>query len=129
MKFDRGICLITEDVLRLVKFYEMVLQAQAKGDEIHSEIEAGGGALAIYSKAAAIRDMGFNFDKYHGTGMFTFAFNFQSPEDVDREFERLKSLDIDIEFIIPPTTHPWGARAMHFRDPDGNIVCFRGLNG
>lgn len=53
--------------------------------------------------------------------MFTFGFN---VENVDDEFERLKSLNMDIEFVAVPTTYPWGSRAMHFRDPDGNIVCF-----
>jgi catechol 2,3-dioxygenase-like lactoylglutathione lyase family enzyme len=43
-------------------------------------------------------------------------------EDVDAEYERLKALDV--EFVMLPTTHPWGARSFWFRDPDGNIVDF-----
>ena len=43
-------------------------------------------------------------------------------EDVDAEYERLKALDV--EFVMLPTTHPWGARSFWFRDPDGNVVDF-----
>ena len=45
-------------------------------------------------------------------------------EDIDAEYERLMALNMDIEFVAVPTTYPWGARSMHFRDLDGNLVCF-----
>ncbi|NLA87784.1 MAG: VOC family protein [Clostridiales bacterium] len=45
-------------------------------------------------------------------------------ENVDAEYERLKSFHMNIEYVAVPTTYPWGARSMHFRDPDGNTVCF-----
>jgi predicted enzyme related to lactoylglutathione lyase len=122
MVFANEICLITDNVPRLVAFYEKVLQTTSEGNEIHSIININSGNFAIYSKSAAIQDMGFNFDQYDGTGRFTFGF---SVEDVDIEFQRLKSLNMDIEFVVVPTTHPWGARTMHFRDPDGNIMFFR----
>lgn len=67
MVFANGICLIIDNVLRLVKSYEKVLQTTSEGDEIHAEIKINGGGLAIYSKFAAIKDMGFNFEKYYGT--------------------------------------------------------------
>ena len=41
-------------------------------------------------------------------------------EDVDKEFERLKSLVS--EWVQEPTTMPWGNRSILFRDPDGNLV-------
>jgi predicted enzyme related to lactoylglutathione lyase len=43
--------------------------------------------------------------------------------DVDAEYERIKTLGV--EFIMLPTTHPWGARSFWFRDPDGNIIDFK----
>jgi catechol 2,3-dioxygenase-like lactoylglutathione lyase family enzyme len=52
-------------------------------------------------------------------GSFTTMFE---VEDVDAEYERLKALNV--EFVMLPTTHPWGARSFWFRDPDGNIVDF-----
>jgi len=122
MKLIHGICLITENVRRLANFYEEVLQVKVDDiNDTHVVITVGDGAITIYSKAAAINDMDFNFDKYCGTGLCKFSFN---VEDVDAEYERLKLLNIEIDFVAKPTTYPWGSRAMHFRDPDGNIICF-----
>ncbi|MBW4840742.1 MAG: VOC family protein [Paenibacillaceae bacterium] len=119
MKFV-DVAILTEQVVAMTRFYETVLQATAVGDEIHVEVKTEGTGLAIYSRRAAETDMGFDFSTYWGSGNFTLGFN---VEDVDAEYERLKALDV--EFVAPPTTYPWGARSMHFRDPDGNIVCFR----
>ena len=91
-------------------------------NDVHVELTVEGGGITIYSKAAAEKDMGFNFDKYHGTGMTKFGF---SVKDTDAEYERLKALNLNIEFVAVPTTYSWGpASVMHFRDLDGNIVCF-----
>ena len=43
--------------------------------------------------------------------------------DVDAEYNRL--LPLGVEMLNKPTTHPWGARSVQFRDPDGNILNFR----
>jgi len=121
MKFMSGICLITEDVRKLAEFYQKVLQTETELNDVHVVITTEGGGITIYSKSAAEKDMGFDFSKYHGTGMTKFSFG---VENVDAEYERLKSLNLNIEFVAVPTTYPWGARSMHFRDLDGNIVCF-----
>lgn len=41
-------------------------------------------------------------------------------DDVDAERGRLAG--IVIEWVLEPTTQPWGNRSMLFRDPDGNLV-------
>jgi catechol 2,3-dioxygenase-like lactoylglutathione lyase family enzyme len=41
-------------------------------------------------------------------------------DDADKEYERLKTLVS--EWVLEPTTMPWGNRSMLFRDPDGNLV-------
>jgi len=64
--------------------------------------------------------MCFGFSHFWGSGNYTNGYN---VADVDQEYERLKSLKVD--FITISTTWPWGARSVHFRDPDGNIICFR----
>ena len=118
------ICLITEDAPRLIRFYEKVLQVQADGDEIHASFTVAGADIVIYSKKAAESQMRFDFSKYWGSGNVKISFN---VADVDAEYERLKCphARLAIEFITEPTTYSWGARSVHFRDPDGNIVCFR----
>ena len=119
MKFS-DICIITENVSRLARFYESVFRTKAEGDDIHSSLSTDGAGIAIYSKKAAESDMCFDFSKYWGSGNYTIGYN---VEDVDQEYERLKSLKVD--FVTTPTIWPWGARSVHFRDPDGNIICFR----
>jgi uncharacterized glyoxalase superfamily protein PhnB len=119
MTFD-GVCLITEDVRALTKFYEQVLQSEAEGGDVHAELKTQGAALAIYARSAAERDMGFCFEEHCGVGKLTLGF---TVEDVDAEYERLQALGVT--FVTRPTTYRWGNRAMHFRDPDGNIVGFR----
>jgi uncharacterized glyoxalase superfamily protein PhnB len=41
-------------------------------------------------------------------------------DDVDQEFERINQLGVD--WVLEPTTQPWGNRSMVFRDPEGNLV-------
>jgi catechol 2,3-dioxygenase-like lactoylglutathione lyase family enzyme len=112
--------IITEDVPLLTRFYEKVLQVKADGDEIHMMFVIGAEGLAIYSKTAAEKDMAFDFSTHWGAGNFTIGFN---VDDVGKEYQRLQLLQVD--FVTVPTTYSWGARSVHFRDPDGNIICFR----
>ena len=114
-----GICLITEDVGRLSRFYQQVLHTTAEGDDTHTEIHVNGASLFIYAKTAAMHDMKFDFSTFSGSGNMTLMFR---VDDVDQEYERIKGFDVD--FITIPTKYPWGSRAVHFRDPDGNIVDF-----
>ena len=46
--------------------------------------------------------------------------------DVDIEFERLKTLGVEI--VFPPTLRPWGAKNMSFLDPDKNLIIFRSFH-
>jgi len=41
-------------------------------------------------------------------------------DDVDAEYPRIAALGVD--WVMPPTTQPWGNRSMIFRDPAGNLV-------
>jgi Glyoxalase/Bleomycin resistance protein/Dioxygenase superfamily len=36
------------------------------------------------------------------------------------EYPRIAALGV--EWVMPPTTQPWGNRSMMFRDPAGNLV-------
>lgn len=121
MKFSSGICIITENVPKLARFYEKILQTEIDINNVHVELQLDGGSIIFYSKSTAEKEMGFDFTKYHGTGMVKISF---FVDDVDAEYERLCALNMNVEFITLPTTYPWGARSMHFRDLDGNIVCF-----
>lgn len=113
-----GICLITRNVSALTEFYTKVLCVEAEGDNVHAELKTEGGNIAIFS----IDGMeGMAPNSMDGVGYGGFTVNFK-VEDVDSEYERLKALGV--EFVMLPTTHPWGTRSFWFRDPDGNIVNF-----
>lgn len=116
------VCIITEDVTALAEFYAAILQSKSEGNEVHAFIETDGAGLALYLKQAAEDDMKFDFTRHWGAGSVTLGFN---VNDADAEYARLRKLGVD--FITEPRTYPWGARSFHFRDPDGNIVCFRSI--
>ena len=117
MKFT-GICLVTESVPVLVQFYSRILGCQAEGNNTHAEFEISGLSLAIFSRLG-MEELAPGSMQGAGSGNFTIGFE---VEDVDAEYERLKALEVT--FVKPPATYPWGARSVWFRDPDGNIVDF-----
>jgi uncharacterized glyoxalase superfamily protein PhnB len=117
MKFT-GICLITKDVLRLTEFYKKILGVNAEGNAAHIELYTKGAVLTIFS-IEGMEQMAPNSMKGAGRGSITLGFE---VEDVDKEYERIRAFNV--EFIMLPTTHPWGTRSFWFRDPDGNIVDF-----
>jgi catechol 2,3-dioxygenase-like lactoylglutathione lyase family enzyme len=113
-----GICLITNSVPALADFYAKVLGVKAEGDDVHTVLDTDGAGIAIFS-TEGMENMAPSSMQGAGRGSFTTMFE---VEDVDAEYERLKALNV--EFVMLPTTHPWGARSFWFRDPDGNIVDF-----
>jgi len=117
MRFN-GICLVTRDVPRLRSFYAAILQVEAEGDDTFTMLSTQGAALSIFTEAGMER-MAPGSMQDSGCGRYTLEFD---VEDVDREFERLKALDVI--FVKPPTTQTWGRRSVWFRDPDGNIINF-----
>ncbi len=118
MKKLTGLCLITHDVLRLSTFYRDLLQVEMQGDQIHSELFTQGAGLYIFLETQ-MEQMAPGSLQGAGHGSFTIEFQ---VEDVDLEYERILKMGAPI--VKPPTTYPWGRRAVWFRDPDGNIVNF-----
>jgi catechol 2,3-dioxygenase-like lactoylglutathione lyase family enzyme len=112
-----SIRVVTDDVARLVDFYEEVTGAVARRrSELFAEVATSAGTLAI----AGTRTMElFGAGAAHGADNRSVVIEFRVA-DVDREFARLRGLGI--EFVLEPTTQPWGNRSVLFRDPDGNLV-------
>jgi catechol 2,3-dioxygenase-like lactoylglutathione lyase family enzyme len=117
MRFN-GICLVTQNVARLRDFYVSILQVEAEGDDTFTTLSTQGAALSIFTEEGMER-MAPTSMQHSGSGRYTIEFEIQ---DVDREYERLKALDVN--FVKLPTTQSWGRRSVWFRDPEGNIINF-----
>lgn len=112
-------CLITNDVDRLVAFYEPVLKLKAeRTGKDYAEFHTGAGVLAIFS-AKAQED--YIPGSAQGANNQSLVLEFRVA-DVDGEYRRLQSL-VKV-WVKPPATTPWGTRSIYFRDPDGNLVDF-----
>jgi predicted enzyme related to lactoylglutathione lyase len=108
--------LITDDLDRLVGFYEQVTGVTAdRPAPVFAELVLPSCTLAIghsdttrlFANAARAAD--------NRTAIIEFR-----VDDVDAEHERLTAFVTD--WVQPPTTMPWGNRSILFRDPDGNLV-------
>jgi predicted enzyme related to lactoylglutathione lyase len=110
---------ITNDINRLVGFYEKVTGLKAKWfTEDFAELATPSCTLAIGSQRtmamfgeAAVRPA----DNYSAIIEFR-------VDDVDKHFARLQGAIG--EMVQPPTTMPWGNRSLLFRDPDRNLINF-----
>jgi predicted enzyme related to lactoylglutathione lyase len=109
--------IITADVTRLVDFYETVTDTSAIwGSELFAEIPTAVGTLAIGSeKTVPLFGAGSAEPEANRSAIIEFI-----VDDVDSEYERLRAHIGEV--VTPPTTMPWGNRAVLFRDPDGNLV-------
>jgi predicted enzyme related to lactoylglutathione lyase len=106
----------TNDVIKLADFYRKILGINLENNsaenknEIHQFIITEGTSLTIIHKNG----------KTNNNGNISLAF---TVDNVDEEYGKL--LKLGVKIIDPPKTQPWGARNMHFCDPDGNDLYFR----
>ncbi|SFJ83151.1 hypothetical protein SAMN02799624_06176 [Paenibacillus sp. UNC496MF] len=109
--------IITDDVDRLVAFYENVLGVTAERPApVFAELVLPSCTLAIgHSQTVQLFGAGSAEAANNRTVILEFRVH-----DVDAEYERLKPLVG--EWVKEPATMPWGNRAVLFRDPDGNLV-------
>ncbi|MBM7564304.1 VOC family protein [Paenibacillus sacheonensis] len=109
--------IITDDVDRLVAFYEKVLGVSAERPApVFAELVVPSCTLAIgHSETVHLFGAGSAVAANNRTVIIEFR-----VQDVDAEFERLKPFVG--EWVKEPATMPWGNRAALFRDPDGNLV-------
>jgi predicted enzyme related to lactoylglutathione lyase len=114
--FLAEVCLETNQVVRLADFYRLLFGiVEENKDEVHQYITGDKVAITVYNDGT---------EKNNKNNNISIGF---TVDDVDSEYERL--LGMGIQIIDPPTTRPWGARNMHFCDPDGNHIYFRSFPG
>lgn len=108
------VCLLTNDVIRMSEFYRNVLGIMEEcSDTVHQFIITEGTTLTVYNDG---------LNKNNNNQNISLAF---TVDDVEEEYIRLVQLGVVI--IDPPKVQPWGAKNMHFQDPDGNHIYFRSL--
>ena len=117
MRFN-GICLVSLNARQLRDFRRTALRAEAEGNDTSVKSKNAGAVLAVFCKSG-MGEMAPDSTETYGHGGFTTEFE---VENVDEEYERLKTLNVPI--VKLPTTQPWGRCSLWFRDPDGNIVNF-----
>jgi len=114
-----SIRVITDDVQRLVYFYEQVTGQQARwATDDFAELLTPTCTLAIaHPRTLQLFGADVAWPRANHTAIIEFR-----VDDVDAEYPRLDKLVG--EFVQVPTTMPWGNRSLLFRDPDGNLVNF-----
>lgn len=108
--------IVTQDVPALARFYQSVTGVAPVGNEDFVEVRTSGSVLAICSERSVEKD---NASAAVARENRSMILEFE-VEDVDAEQARLKPLVA--EWVLEPTTQPWGNRSMLFRDPDGNLI-------
>jgi catechol 2,3-dioxygenase-like lactoylglutathione lyase family enzyme len=108
--------IVTNDVPGLTRFYRDLTGMTPTGDDVYVEFHGSALTLAISSQRMIER---------HSAGATVPAANRSvildfEVADVDQVRARLAGIVSD--FVLEPTTQPWGNRAMLFRDPDGNLI-------
>jgi catechol 2,3-dioxygenase-like lactoylglutathione lyase family enzyme len=112
-----SIRIITDDLDRLVEFYERVTGVPAERPApVFAELVLPSATLAI-GDAQTVQLFGAG--SAHAGDNHSIIIEFR-VEDVDAEYARLQPL-VD-KWVQEPTTMPWGNRSILFRDPDGNLV-------
>ncbi|MGC5345842.1 VOC family protein [Streptomyces sp. AM 4-1-1] len=114
-----SIRVITDDVARLVDFYERATGVRASwSTEDFAELRTASATLAIAgTRTVPLFAPGSARPADNRSVILEFL-----VDDVDAVHRNLTGFVED--FVNEPTTMPWGNRALLFRDPDGNLVNF-----
>ena len=112
--------LVTEDVQRLTQFYERITGAKA-------EVLSSGYVEFQRNPCAGLAITAASATQAYGDGVLAPSANRSlvldfEVEDLEAHYARLKESVSD--WVLAPTTMPWGNRAMLFRDSDGNLINF-----
>ena len=111
--------IVTDGVARLAGFYAQLLGVPVTLNDYYVELQAGPASVGFSRR---------RFTEYRDDDCGEAAKAGRQDEvildflvdDVDGEYPRIAALGVD--WVLLPTTQPWGNRSMIFRDPAGNLV-------
>jgi predicted enzyme related to lactoylglutathione lyase len=112
--------LVTEDVAGLAAFYARLVGGTVPLNEYYVEVAAG--AMSVgFSRRRFTEEYYADTRACPGRARppHEVILDFSVP-DVDAEYRRIAALGVD--WLLPPTTQPWGSRSMIFSDPEGNLI-------
>jgi predicted enzyme related to lactoylglutathione lyase len=112
--------IVTDDVKGMAGFYAALLDVSVAVNEYYVEVPTD--SLSVgFSRCRFTEEHGAPTactgapGARRGETILDFTIG-----DVDAEYERIAALGVD--WVMPPTTQPWGNRSMIFRDPEGHLV-------
>jgi predicted enzyme related to lactoylglutathione lyase len=111
--------MVTDDVERLAGFYARLLGVPAALNEYYVEIQAGPSSIGFSRRRFTEHREADGLSAPGRVRQDGIILDF-GVDDVDAEYPRIAALGVD--WVMPPTTQPWGNRSMMFRDPAGNLV-------
>ena len=117
---------VTDDVAQLATFYGRLIGTNVVLNDYYVEVPTGGLSIAFskcrFTEIGATSAATPERAPCSGESILDFR-----TQDVDQAYARIDR--IGVEWVLPPTTQPWGDRAMTFRDPQGNLVNIRSRVG
>ncbi|HEY4466100.1 MAG TPA: VOC family protein [Streptosporangiaceae bacterium] len=113
--------IVTDDVEGLAGFYSRLMGVPVALNDYYVEIPAGPVSVGFSRRRFTEygTDGGPASAAVRQPGLDQVVLDFM-VEDVDAEYRRISDLGVD--WVMRPTTQPWGNRSMLFRDPAGNLV-------
>jgi catechol 2,3-dioxygenase-like lactoylglutathione lyase family enzyme len=112
--------IVTEDVEGLAGFYARLLGVPVALNEYYVEIEAGPASVGFSRRRFTEYREPDQCQLHRGQPRRDEIILDFLVDDVDAEYPRVAALGVD--WVLPPSTQPWGNRSMVFRDPAGNLV-------
>ena len=108
--------IVTDNVEALAEFYARLVGTPVALNEYYVEVAAGPASVGFSRR----RFTEYREDLPLRPGRRDEVILDFLVNDADREYERMAAMDVG--WVMPPTTQPWGNRSMIFRDPGGNLV-------
>ncbi len=110
--------IVTDDVEGLAAFYARLVGTPVALNAYYVEVPAGTASVGL-SKCRFSEYRADHADRPGQPQRQETVLDFM-VSDVDAEYERIAALGVD--WVMLPTTQPWGNRSMLFRDPGGNLI-------